>query len=328
MDLHNPTSAERIVQRKIHLNYDFPKVFGISLGVYRCNLSCRMCPMHNMPPDKEETIFMSQEVLERCNAAVGTRDCEYDISAWGDTYQHPQADDFIDLIRKQCPNVYIVVATNGLLLNPRRCERIVDSGLDYLSFSIDANSPETYKWLTGSDEFDKACRNLETLVAMREKKNAKHLKITTHIIGIKELSHEFQNFKKRWEGIVDKAIVRRYGNWAGMVDHNGVSPAEIQVIPEERYPCSWLWYSTKVEANGDVSKCFIHVTGDKEPLGNIMEQSFEEIWQGAKMREVREKHLQGRHNDVDLCKNCMVWSLFPKFWERKTGPDGQPLGWK
>lgn len=328
MNARNLTTDEKNTQRQIHLNYDFPKVFSISLGVYRCNLSCRMCPMHNEPPSKQDTIFMSREVLERCNEAVGNRDCNYEISAWGETYQHPEADDFIDLIRKQCPNTYMVVATNGTLLTPKRCERIVDSGLNYLSFSIDANSPETYKWLTGSDMYDKVARNLETLVETRAKKNAKHLKITAHIIGIKELSHEFDAFKKRWEGIVDRAIVRPYGNWAGMVDNNGVSPAQTQHIPAERYPCSWLWHATKVEPNGDVSKCFVHVTGDKDPLGNVLQDSFENIWRNDKMKAVRELHLEGRHDEVEHCKTCIVWSLFPNFWERKTGPDGQPLGWK
>ena len=216
-----------------------------------------------------------------------------------------------------CPNAEIIVATNGTLLNRERCEKIVDSGIDYLSFSLDAGSPETYKWLTGGDNYEKVCRNLETLVEIRNKKGAKHLKVNTHIIGIKELSHEFEAFIQRWKGIVDTVKVRSYGNWAGLVDDNGCTPSERQELPEERYPCAWLWYATKIEPNGDVSKCFIHVTGDKNPIGNIMKQSFESIWKGDKLQRLRELHLQNRYDEVEFCKTCTVWSLFPNVWYKE-----------
>lgn len=315
MDIHNLTKAERQESRRIHQKFDFPNAFGISLGEWNCNRVCRMCPMYNMPPKQER--FISDAVFERACLAVGDKKINIELSAYGETFQHPNADTFMFTSRKMCPNAEIVVATNGSLLDEERCIKIVESGIDHLSFSLDAGSAESYQWLMKSTDYEQTCRNLERLVEIRNKRNAKHLRITTHMIGIKELAHEFESFVKRWTGVVDDARVRNYGNWAGLVDNNGVTPAERQNIPEERYPCTWLWYATKIEPNGDVSKCFIHVTGDDNPLGNIMEQSFESIWQGDKMRQLREMHLTNRFNEVELCQNCIVWSLFPKFWEKK-----------
>jgi radical SAM protein with 4Fe4S-binding SPASM domain len=210
-----------------------------------------------------------------------------------------------------------VVATNGALLNRERCEKIVDSGIDHLSFSLDAGSPETYRWLCQSTDYEQTCRNLETLVEIRNKRGAEHLLITTHILGLKELSHEFDSFIKQWSKIVDTAYVRQYGNWAGLVNDNGVTPADEQKVPNQRYPCAWLWYATKIEPDGDVSKCFIHVTGDKNPLGNIMEQDFESIWKGQKLNHLRGLHCSNQYDRIEFCGNCNVWSLFPNFWKRK-----------
>lgn len=315
MDIHNLTKNEKLEQRKQHMCMDFPYAYGISLGEWKCNRVCRMCPMFKNPPTK--TRFITDKIFERACKIVGERDISFEISAFGETFQHPQADEFMFTSRRICPNAKIVVATNGTLLDSERCKKIIDSGIDHLSFSIDAGSEKSYKWLTGSDNYETVCKNLETLVDMRNRQGAKHLRITTHIIGIKELSHEFDIFIKRWKGIVDSAVIRNYGNWAGMVNNNGVSPAQEQNIPIDRYPCVWLWYATKIEPDGDVSKCFIHVTGDKNPLGNIMHQSFKSIWNGEKMKILREKHCKNRYDEVAFCENCIVWSLFPKFWERE-----------
>ena len=297
------------------MRLDFPYSYSISLGEYKCNRLCRMCPMYTIPPQTQR--YISDEVLDRACRELGDRPCSLEISAYGETFLHPKSDEYLRVARQLCPNAYIVVATNGTMLDRQRCERIVDSGIDYLSFSLDAGSAASYKWLTGCDDYEAVCGNLETLVEVRNQRGADHLTIGTHIIGIKELSHEFDAFVERWTGVADNPVVRNYGNWAGIIDHNEVTPAEEQVIPPQRYPCAWLWFATKIEPNGDVSKCFIHVTGDKAPLGNIMEQGFEEIWHGERIRQLRELHCGNRWDEIEFCPSCMVWSLFPQFWERK-----------
>ena len=119
---------------------------------------------------------------------------------------------------------------------------------------------------------------------VRNKTNSKHLYITAHIIGIKELEHEFEAFRTKWSPIVDKAVVRNYGNWGGLVDGNDVTKIDKQITPEKRYPCALLWHSSKIQPNGDISKCFISITGEKKPVGNLFKQSFEQIWHGEQFK--------------------------------------------
>lgn len=327
MDIHNLTRKEKKTQRENHMRLEFPYSYSISLGEWKCNRLCRMCPMYTKPPKHNR--YITDDIFEAACKIVSERDVSLEISAFGETFMHTSADDYMFTARRLCPNATIVIATNGALLDEERCEKIVDSGIDHLSFSLDAGSAKSYEWLTGAKDYDSVCKNLETLVETREKRGAKHLKITTHIIGIKELSHEFDVFVQRWGKIVDSAVVRNYGNWAGLVDDNGVSPAEVQNIPTERYPCAWLWYATKIEPNGDVSKCFIHITGEKNPLGNIMQQSFESIWKGEKLNKLRQLHCSSSYDGIEFCGNCIVWSLFPKFWElRKQFWIFKSKGWQ
>ncbi len=311
----NKPSEELLNQRRYYFRYDFPFSVGVSLGEIRCNRRCRMCPQYSSPPTVDR--YMSEDVFERVCREIGDREISFEISAFGETFMHPKADDLLFKAREMCPKATIVVATNGTLLNKKRCEKIIESGINHLSFSLDVGSSESYKWLCNGNNYDQICENLETLVEVRNSCGANHLRITTHIIGINELSHEFQPFLDRWSKIVDFANVRTYGNWAGLVDNNGVSPVDTQLKPKERYPCMWLWYATKIGPTGDVSKCLIHATSETEPLGNIMNQSLVSIWQGSMIRKLRDKHCRNDISDISFCQNCNVWSLFPNIWIKK-----------
>ncbi|WP_022852157.1 radical SAM/SPASM domain-containing protein [Limisalsivibrio acetivorans] len=317
-------SKNRDEDRREFLRPDFPQAVGISLGEWQCNRLCRMCPMFSQRVERER--YITDEVFEKACRDMAGRKISLELSAYGETFQHPKADEYLFTSRRLCPDAHIVVATNGTLIDKERAEKIVDSGIDNLSFSLDAGSAETYKWLTGAVDYENVCRNLETLVETRNKRGADHLFIQTHIIGISELEHEFKDFLERWEGVTDKVYVRGFGNWAGLVNENEVTGIDVDRYgnrieaevdcPGVRYPCAWLWYATKIEPNGDVSKCFIHVTGEKNPLGNIMEEDFEGIWKGEKLAEYRRLHLQNRPEELEFCERCSVWSLFPNFWHK------------
>lgn len=321
---NNLTQEEKEKLRAEYLRLDFPYAYGISLGEFSCIFRCRMCPMHNLPVRQERLI--TDKIFETaCRMFGNRRGHSLEISAYGETFQHPRADDYLFLARKLCPNSEIVVATNGYFLDIERCEKIVDSGISHLSFSLDAGSAESHQWLTGSKAYDRLCYNLENLMRIKTQRKAKHLKVTTHIIGAKELEHEFDNFLSRWSDIVDFAYVRNLGDWGGLTKHNGISPLKKQVVPEERYPCPWLWHATKIEPNGDVSKCFVHVTGDEHPIGNIMEQDFTIIWSGERINTLRRLHCTSDIENLDFCPNCSIWTLYTNFWNKCVTPSGKVI---
>lgn len=322
--------ADKARVRKQYMCHDFPHVYSISLGEYKCTRKCRMCPMYTEPP--KENVFITDEIMELALDPIGDRAVSLEISAYGEPFTHPSCDDYMFLSRKKAPKAEIVFVSNGSMLNETRSEKIVDSGIDIIQISLDAGSPETYKWLTGSNAYDHVCRSLEQLMEIRDKRNAKHLKVQTHIIGIKELEHEFAPFVEKWSKIVDQAVVREYGNWGGRTDENDVTPAKEEKVPDVRYPCAWLWYATKIEPDGSVVKCHQHVTRDAqdpEILGNILEKSFEEIWQGEKARAGREAHLANNYDQMQYCADCNVWSLFYDVWGKEKVLGIIPTGrWK
>ena len=44
-------------------------------------------------------------------------------------------------------------------------------------------------------------------------------------------------------------------------------------------------------------------------MGNVAEQSLQEIWMSLPMRELRELHREGRYYDNPVCKKCAECSV-------------------
>lgn len=72
MDIHNLTTEEKKQTRNQHMRMDFPYAYSISLGEYKCNRTCRMCPIYTVPPKKNR--YMADDVFEKACLEVDDRD--------------------------------------------------------------------------------------------------------------------------------------------------------------------------------------------------------------------------------------------------------------
>jgi radical SAM protein with 4Fe4S-binding SPASM domain len=72
--------------------------------------------------------------------------------------------------------------------------------------------------------------------------------------------------------------------------------------------CRELWENPYIDSRGWVTPCCLLPDGELYKMGDLAEQSFEEIWHGEAYEELRRQHLTGAPPDV--CKNChyLTWS--------------------
>lgn len=316
-------SSERLERfRRQFLCDDYPLSISLELGEYPCTHRCRMCPQSTVPFQGQGR-FMDKVTMEIILDKIDTeRPVSLEISAYGETFLHPQAAELIRLARERLPKVSITVATNGLLLNRHLCESLVRGGIDYIQVSLNTGSARSYEWFCGRTEYDKVVANLEDLIELRNQSGSSS-KIITHIIEVDELKDEFLPFVQRWDGKADQVYIRGFGNWGGMVDRNGLHG--MHTIPEKRYPCVSLFCSLEILSDAEAYKCFLHgVPGAERSgfLGSLKEQTIEEIWKGPEFRFYREMHLEGRFDELPFCRDCRCWALFPDIWRNNPGPGG------
>jgi MoaA/NifB/PqqE/SkfB family radical SAM enzyme len=92
---------------------------------------------------------------------------ELHLQGLGEPMLHPR---FFDMVRYAAGRGFRVSTNSNLtLLHPRRAERCVRSGLDRLHVSIDGATPETYEAIRHRSRFARVVRNLEGLLAARER---------------------------------------------------------------------------------------------------------------------------------------------------------------
>jgi len=46
-------------------------------------------------------------------------------------------------------------------------------------------------------------------------------------------------------------------------------------------------------------------------VGHIEKNSIEEIWKGGEYEVLRKLHLEGRYDEIPVCKNCTDWQASP-----------------
>jgi MoaA/NifB/PqqE/SkfB family radical SAM enzyme len=82
--------------------------------------------------------------------------------------------------------VAVLFNSNGILLNKKRQEELIDSNLDELRISLDAASPEGYKAIRNSDKFDLIVNNLQAFVNRLESKKLSKPRVSLWFLGSKK----------------------------------------------------------------------------------------------------------------------------------------------
>src|SRR5438132_197535 len=93
---------------------------------------------------------------------------------------------------------YVLFNSNGILLNARRGQALIDTGLDEYRLSMDGSTRETYARVRGVDAFDKIWRNIRAFVAMQKEQNASKPAVSLWFTAMRENLHELA-------GLVDLA---------------------------------------------------------------------------------------------------------------------------
>jgi hypothetical protein len=100
-----------------------------------------------------------------------------DFFNYGEAFLHKRAVEMCEYIKTKFPHIYLYTSTNGLALTEEKARRLVHSGIDEVTFSIDGASQDTYVKYRQRGDFAKALANLR---AMADEK-AKHGRDVPHL---------------------------------------------------------------------------------------------------------------------------------------------------
>ena len=112
-------------------------------------------------------------VIDEAGPSLG----RVDFFNYGEAFLHKRAVEMCEYIKTKFPHIYLYTSTNGLALNEEKARRLVHSGIDEVTFSIDGASQDTYVQYRQRGDFAKALANLR---AMADEK-ARHGRDVPHL---------------------------------------------------------------------------------------------------------------------------------------------------
>ena len=168
--------------------------------VGQCNLRCQMCSIQFRQdgPPYGPLAFMDFEQFTRLvDQFVNVQ--ELHLQGLGEPMMHPR---FFDMVAYAAERgIQVSTNSNLTLLNDRRAERCVTSGLASMHVSIDGATAETYEHIRVRAHFERVVRNLERLLAARERLGSKLPHITLVVVVMRQNLHELPDLVRlahRW----------------------------------------------------------------------------------------------------------------------------------
>src|ERR1700678_3471869 len=89
---------------------------------------------------------------------------------------------------------YVLFNTNGTLLQPKKFQALIDSGLDELRVSLDAADRETYARVRGKDFFQRIVRDVGKFIAYQNEVGATAPRVSLWLTGLKETVEQLPDF--------------------------------------------------------------------------------------------------------------------------------------
>jgi radical SAM protein with 4Fe4S-binding SPASM domain len=272
----------------------------------RCNLRCVMCPVSLRT--REDSGFMGLDAYQALIDETAPYVTTVNLFLGGESLLHKDLFDMIRYARSR--GMTVRLNTNATLLNRRRAEQLLDSGLDHLIFSFDGYNATTYESIRINARFEPTLQNILDFLALKKERRARRPYTMLQTIVVREgqqTEEEERAFRARFEGLpLDAFILREAHTWRGVFEETDrFDPHEYGV---KYVPCPYLWSTLSVSWDGTVVPCCLDTWADY-PLGRVGEQPLLEIWNSEPMRALRRKLLAGQYEDIPLCSGCdMLWA--------------------
>jgi len=127
-----------------------------------CNISCEQacCAPETGITRTRQAGMLDFELFRRVVDEAGPSLGRIDFFNYGEAFLHKRAIEMCEYIKSRFPHIYLYTSTNGLAFSEEQVRRLVRSGIDEVTFSIDGATAESYVKYRKRGDFDKAIRNL------------------------------------------------------------------------------------------------------------------------------------------------------------------------
>ncbi|HZU35556.1 MAG TPA: radical SAM protein, partial [Gemmataceae bacterium] len=157
--------------------------------VGQCNLRCQMCPIQFRQdgPPYGPPAFMAFDVFTHLIDGLPALE-HLHLQGLGEPMMHPRFGDMVAYASRR--GVRVTTNSNLTLLNDKRAERCISSGLDEISVSIDGATAATYERIRVRAHLDRVLANVERLLAARDRLGSETPHLRMVVVIMRQNLHE------------------------------------------------------------------------------------------------------------------------------------------
>jgi MoaA/NifB/PqqE/SkfB family radical SAM enzyme len=318
---------EREIANGLTTMRGIPNVLFVEL-TRRCNLACGMCRGGMM---KDHSLDMSEAVIRRIEEELLPTARIVDLRGWGDSLVRR---DFLSIAERFAqPGVQLRVLSNGTIRKDETWKTLMRHRA-WVGISVDATENALLKELRGAriEPIEQSLRSLvhwrdhygndpETVfltvtVSSRNLENLEDMMSWAHGLGLKRVHmipiHLYPSDPRSLchrEAEIPPVFERLHAmaNRLDMKLQLGGGMTNNLVLKDRMLDkCIHPWMYTYITYAGDVGFCDHLIGRDDLTSGNILDRSFEEIWNSPALVSFRADHLAKRegHKYFEHCAWC------------------------
>ena len=295
-----------------------------------CQLKCPLCPV-GAQLLAQDRIIMSLEIFKTIlDKMPFLRQIELYRS--GEPFLNPEILAMIRLAHDR--NIKVVISTHFSFTKPAFFfEELAASGLETLVVSLDGTSQESYSHYRVGGDYDLVLSNIKKLIEAKNSARSKKPQIIWQFLVNRYNEHEIATARQISTALkitLDLRPISLADNEPDVVhDCFDIEKRKLAWLPqndayisdcykgEYRYPlskeiCPQLFTRVMVMADGKILPC-CEVWDQKSAFGDLLKESFDEIWYGRKYLNARSRALNKNYTPQiqSVCFRCNNFNSKP-----------------
>jgi sulfatase maturation enzyme AslB (radical SAM superfamily) len=270
----------------------FPKHIQIETALL-CNSNCIFCPHKDMKrgPDYMEDWVWKKIIDESYGKGV-----IYRPFMINEPFVDLRMPEIIRYIRKD-PTAKVEFNSNGNFHPKFDVAAALDAGIDWIRFSIDGYTEDTFKKSGRGGNFNKIVNNVLEFIDENNRQGSKcHVEV--RMIDLDFARHEQNDFVNYWKQYAHEVTITQLYTW----------PWDGQIEPF-RAPCPKIKSEMFFMSDGCAVLCCWDAFA-RGVIGDVKRQTVEEIWLGDINQQYRNLLGKGERDKIHLCSKCDAFKKY------------------
>lgn len=285
-----------------------------------CNLKCPFCLTGKGISGGRESKHLGHEHAAHIIDAVADSTYLLQLYTWGEPLLNKDLIPIIEHAKRK--NVYVMLSTNATLMTPEYNDRLLESGIDYVTVAVDGGSDESYRKYRIGGNYDRVLANIKDLLDKKKARGLQQPFVEWQYIVFRHNEHEV----KATEKMAYQIGINKFTPLPAYVEEQSWLPESEEFRqtklynPERLWNCDRPWSHLNVRADGGVASCCYEFF-KADDFGDLNESNFKEVWNNAKFQESRKLiHQFNKGKPLDdsklICYDCLKTGVRPSYINR------------